>query len=170
MKTGSKTISKAAGKAKGATKALTGYPGIFHHLAGEHAEVAVLMNRLAAGDGKTRAELLPELKRNLLAHAHGEEQVFYPEVRRFPELQALVTRCLEDHQQIERQLARLESMDTSSPGWGDSLQELKEAVETHVEREEDEVFPVAADLLEAGQAKDLEERYESVEEREKAKM
>jgi hemerythrin-like domain-containing protein len=44
------------------------------------------------------------------------------------------------------------------------------AVETHVEREEKELFPKAKDLLDRQVAKDMEKRYEKVEEREKSRL
>jgi hemerythrin superfamily protein len=171
MAKGSKMGSKAAGAAKGAAKALAGYPGIFHHLAGEHAEVATLMKRVAnTSEASEREELFGEIRKNLLAHAHGEEQEFYPELRKFPEIEPLVTECLREHKKIEEYLDQLNGADKSSDAWQSRFDEMMTAVETHVEREEDELFPKAKDLLDGQVARDMEERYEKVEEQEKSRL
>lgn len=170
MASGSKFTSQVAGAGKGAMKALEGYSGIFHHLAGEHAEVSVLMKKVAGTtDAQEREKLFPEIRRNLLAHAQGEEEEFYPILREYPELQGSVDRCLAEHEEIETQLEALNSGDKSSRDWLDRFERLMGAVESHVEHEEQELFPRANDLLESQQAKDMEERYEQVEEREKAR-
>jgi hemerythrin superfamily protein len=164
--------SKAAGAAKGAAKALAGYPGIFHHLAGEHAEVSTLMKRVAnASSGSSdREELFAEIRKNLLAHARGEEQEFYPELRKFPEIEPLVSECLREHKRIEEYLDQLHGADKSSDAWQRRFEDMMAAVETHVEREEKELFPKARDLLDRQVAKDMEKRYEKVEEREKSRL
>lgn len=171
MASGSKFTSQVAGAGKGAVKALEGYAGIFHHLAGEHAEVATLMKKVAGTmDVQEREKLFPEIRRNLLAHAQGEEEEFYPILREYPELQASVERCLAEHKQVEQLLEQLNVGDKSTKEWGTLFEQLKSAVEGHVEHEENELFPTANDLVESKRAKDMEERYEKVEEREKARL
>ena len=171
MAKGSKMGSKAVGAAKGAAKALAGYPGIFRHLAGEHAEVSTLMRRVAGSSAASeRNELFTEIRKNLLAHARGEEQEFYPELRKFPEIEPLVTECLREHKRIEEYLDQLNGADKSSEAWKNRFEEMMTAVETHVEREENELFPKAKDLVDKGVAKDMEERYEKVEEQEKSRL
>ena len=172
MATGSKMGGKAAGMAKSAAKALAGYPGIFHHLAGEHAEVATLMKRVAGSgsDSSAREEVFAEIRKNLLAHAKGEEQEFYPELRKFPEIEPLVTECLREHKRIEEYIDQLHGADKSSDAWMNRFEEMMKAVETHVKREEKELFPKAKDLLDRQVAKDMESRYEKVEEREKSRL
>lgn len=172
MATGSKAAAKAAAKAKSAAKALAGYPGIFHHLAGEHAEVNVIMKRIEASSasGNTRAELFQELRRNLLAHAHGEEETFYPPLRRFLELEPLVSQSLEQHTAIERLLGELDRADKSTQRWLDQFRQLMEQVKQHVHLEESELFPQAKDLLGREEARDMEHRYEQAEEREKSRL
>lgn len=171
MAAGSKMGSKAAGAAKGAAKALAGYPGIFHHLAGEHAEVATLMQRVSASsaDSDERPELFAEIRKNLLAHAKGEEQEFYPQLRKHAEIEPLVGECLREHTRIEEYLDQLNTADKTSNAWTQRFEEMMQAVEAHVDREENQLFPKAKDLLDKQVAKDMESRYETVEEQEKAR-
>ncbi len=173
MAAGSKGASKAAGAAKGAVKALAGYSGIFHHLAGEHAEVSTLMKRVSAtadSAGSERDELFAEIRRNLLAHAKGEEAEFYPVLREFDEIAALVGQCLSDHEKIEGLLDDLNVSDKSGSDWTRRFEQLVTAVDGHVDREEKELFPKANDLLEGQRAREIEQRYQDVEEREKSKL
>ncbi|MFW6094224.1 MAG: hemerythrin domain-containing protein [Pseudomonadota bacterium] len=172
MATGSKTTSKTAGAVKGAAKALAGYPGIFHHLAGEHAEVSALMQRVAASspDSNVRDELFPEIRRNLLAHAHGEEEEFYPRLREHTEIEPLVRQCLQEHEQVEHFLEQLDAEEKSTDTWQGRFREMMQAVESHVEREENELFPKAKELMSGQDAREMEERYESVEAREKQRL
>ena len=172
MARGSKAAAKTAGAVKGAAKALAGYPGIFHHLAGEHGEVSAMMQRLAASsrDSQARREVFAEMCRNLLAHAHGEEEVFYPGLKAFPEVEPLVARCLEDHARVEQHIEQLAAMDPATAEWEALFDTLKSAVEDHVAREEQELFPKAKDLLDAERAREMESQYESIEEREKARL
>jgi hemerythrin superfamily protein len=170
MITGAKMASKIAGKAKGAVKAMTGYPGIFNHLAAEHTEVSAMMRMVASSveGSSTREELFPEIRKDLLAHAHGEEEEFYPKLRQFPELEPLVARSLEEHKQIETYLEELSSGDKGTEGWRQRFEQMMNLVEGHVDLEEKQVFPRAKDLISTQQAEDILKQYESIEEREKA--
>lgn len=167
-----KAGAKAAGKGKGILKALEGYPGIFHHLAGEHAEVSTLMQRIAASseDSDAREEIFPELRKNLLAHAHAEEQEFYPTLHRFSELEVLVDRCIEEHHKVEEYLDQLDSQNKATKTWMNVFERMMRAVERHVEREEQELFPKAKDLLEPERAEKMQGRFESAEEKEKKRL
>lgn len=171
MAEGSKAAAKAAGKLKGAAKAMSGYPGIFHHLAGEHAEVATAMKRISGSkeDSSAREEVFAEMRKNLLAHAKGEEQEFYPRFEQRPELEGLVRQCLEEHQRIESLLQTLNTGDKSTAAWSRQFEELKHVVEAHVDREENELFPRAKDAISSDEAREMQDRFERVEEQEKTR-
>lgn len=170
MAKGTKAAATATGAAKGALKALEGYPGIFHHLAREHGEVAAMMKRISQSDGSTRDEVFPELRRNLLAHAHAEEQEFYSQLRNYAELEELVAQCIAEHKDVESQLDRLDTMDKHSDTWTELFERMQQAVEAHVDREEQELFPKARDLMTREEANEMFESYEDVEQREKAAL
>lgn len=167
-----KAASKVAAKTKSAAKALQGYPGIFRHLAAEHAELSILMKRVvnSPDDTNVREELFPEIRKNLLAHAHAEEEQFYPILFSFPELEPIVSQCAEEHQAVEECLIELEATDKREPAWIQTFEEMVKAIEVHVEREEKDLFPKAAELLTKDQAEDMDEGYSHAEEREKAQL
>lgn len=171
MARATKAAAKVAGKTHGAIKALEGYGKIFHHLAAEHAELATLMKRIAssADDSDVRDELFPEVRTNLLAHAHAEESEFYPVLERYPELETLVSHCREDHEEIDARLDEVEAAgSTKSAAWLGRFKRLMEAVTHHVQREEQELFPAANRLLNSETSEAIFESYESFEQEEKS--
>jgi hemerythrin superfamily protein len=172
MAIGTKAAAKVAGAAKGAAKALAGYSSIFHHLANEHAQVSTMMKSIAqSSEGSTaREDVFDEMCPALLAHAHAEEKEFYPVLRRFSELDQLVSRSLQEHKQIESYLEQLEAGDKNTKSWLELFERLVRAVEAHVDLEENQLFPKANELLSAEQAKQVYERYEHVEEEEKTQL
>ena len=164
-----KAASHVAGKAKEAVKMASGYPGIFHHLMGEHTEVSTLMHRVMDSSPKIREELFPDIRRRLLAHAKGEEQEFYPKLKQFPELAAMIDRSFREHDEIEAYLEELNSLSKSDPAWNSQFEALVQAVEAHVDLEEHELFPLAKDLIDKDAAEKMLQRYEKVEEAAKKK-
>jgi hemerythrin superfamily protein len=167
---GSKATAKLAGATNGAATALTGYPGIFQHLASEHAEVATMMQRIAGAPptSSVREDLFPEIQKHLLSHAYAEEQEFYPPLRDLSELEPLVVQCLEDHRKIEEYLDELDERSKATKTWSDMFARLVHVVQSHVEREECQLFPRARDLLSEQRAREIEQRYYDAEQREKA--
>jgi len=167
-----KPAAAASNRVKGAAKALAGYPGIFHHLAGEHAELETMMKRVAgtSNDSDVRTQLFPRIRENLLAHARAEEAEIYPQLREFPELEVLVAQCRDEHRTIESYLTKLENTDIRSGTWLARFDELMQAVQSHAEVEESELFPWARALLEGDEAREMLDGYERVEEREKSRL
>jgi hemerythrin superfamily protein len=161
-----KAAGKAAGMAKGVGKALQGQTGILRHLAAEHGEVSTMMKSIANASptSKTRDELFPELKKNLLAHAKAEEKVFYPALRRHSELEPMVERSLAQHRQVEEMLQQLSSGDKSSATWTNAFERMMHAVEQHVELEEEHIFPKAKDLTDGSERDQILSRFEQAEE------
>jgi len=172
MAMATKAAAKVAGKAKGVAKALAGYPKIFHHLAAEHAELSTLLKRVSESGNnfRVREELFPEICKNLLAHAHAEEQEFYPVLRGFAELQTLVSQCAEEHSRIEAFVDNLEATDITTAAWASLFDRLVNAVMQHVEREENALFPKAAELVSSEQSDEMYTSYDAVEEHEKERL
>jgi hemerythrin superfamily protein len=172
MATMTRTAAKVSGKAKALGKALSGYSAIFRHLAGEHAEVATLMKRVSGSsdDVQIREELFPEIRRSLLAHAKAEEKEFYEALRAFPRTASMIPQAVEEHRRIESQLDQLQSESCATDAWLETFRSLVRAVEAHVEREENQLFPAASEAIDSDKAKEIEERYAAAEEQEKLRI
>ena len=167
----SRALAKVRAKTKEAFTGLSGYPGIFSHLAGEHAEVASLVKQVrSASDVQTIDELFPEIRKNLLAHAKAEEKEFYAPLRTAPPTQKLVAKAIDEHHRIEAYLEELNGTDRSTKTWMSMFERFHRAVEAHVDMEEHQLFPAAKDVLSNAQAKEMERRYSEAEAQQKARL
>jgi hemerythrin superfamily protein len=112
----------------------------------EHASVERLFaeyQRLPEmGMEDRRRSLVAQMLRDLKLHAAMEEQSFYPSVREvIAEGDRLVNEALEEHQQAKQQLAELEWMSATEPGYDAKVETLIRDVRHHVNEEEGEVLP-----------------------------
>ena len=160
----SKLSAKAAGKTKAIGKMLKGETGILRHLAAEHGEVGSLMKKVASSDDpKVCEDLFPEIRAALTAHAEAEEAEFYPPLQRFPRAAPLVERSLREHAEIKQLLHQLDSDALSDATWEAMFARLQTAVEQHVALEENELFPIAKELCDGDELKEMLERFEPLE-------
>ena len=109
---------------------------------------------------KTREELFARLKQELDVHAHIEETIFYPELRREAETREITLEGFEEHKVVKRLLHELDQNDVGSEQWTAKLKVLKENVEHHVEEEEGEMFKSARKVLAQERAEELGARME----------
>jgi hemerythrin-like domain-containing protein len=96
---------------------------------------------------KTRQELFTKLKQELDLHAHVEETIFYPVLKKAEETRDITMEGLQEHHVVKVLLRELEAMEVTSETWTAKLKVLKENVEHHVEEEEGEMFPQARNVL-----------------------
>lgn len=161
------------GKARGAAKAIIeGRGGIFRRLAEEHGEVNALMQRVMASsaDSDARRELFPKIREELIAHAEAEQAEFYAKLNQFDKTRDLMPQSEDEHAEIERMLDELQASDSSQPIWMDTFKQLVHKVTTHVDREENEIFPRADEVLSEDQANDIEKRFDQAKIAKKAQL
>lgn len=160
MAKGTKMADEMAGKMKAASAALKGERGIFRQLTEEHAFLNAMMMRLArTEDFGMRRQIFEELRKQLLAHAKGEEREFYPIFRQFEETSEMVEEALDDHTSIEEILEQLRTTELDSEEWEELFEELRIDLQDHIHQEETELFPLAEKLIDDEDATRLEERY-----------
>jgi iron-sulfur cluster repair protein YtfE (RIC family) len=93
-----------------------------------------------------RITLFGRVKRELDTHMRIEEEVFYPAVAPLGRFDRQIEGSLEDHQEVRDRIADIE--EDSEPDDIDlDLEDLIEAVEAHLEQEEEEFFPQVRDLM-----------------------
>lgn len=159
-------MGKATAKVKGTASklgaALSGKVGVLSTLEGEHTEVSSLMKDvLDAKNPDEQRELYHEIQQNLMIHTQGEEQGLYTECRAHDATRNLADKAIQDHMQIKQLLAALDGLTVGSPEWTRKFDELKSAVERHVDFEENQLFPAAKDTLGSDALRDLEGRYKA---------
>jgi hemerythrin superfamily protein len=163
-------IEKAASQVMGvveSTKArVSGLTGVFQHLAREHGEVTALLIRVKlSSDPKVRAELFPQIRKELLSHEKGELAVVYPAFRGYSELEKYASQHDREATSLEETIKGLSSLAYTDPSWGERFTTLVELVSAHVKEEEGEFFPAAERILGRESAARLLPRFEEAKAR-----
>ncbi|HEV2880331.1 MAG TPA: hemerythrin domain-containing protein [Pyrinomonadaceae bacterium] len=104
---------------------------------------------------KTREELFMKLKQELELHAHIEETIFYPVLKKAEETREITMEGIQEHHVVKVLLRELDAMEVGSETWTAKLKVLKESVEHHVEEEEGEMFKSAREVLSSEQLDEL---------------
>ena len=131
---------------------------VFELLKADHEKVSRIMDELEETTEravKTREELFTKLKEELDVHAHIEETIFYPVLKREAEMREITLEGFEEHRVVKTLLKELEAMSVESEQWTAKLKVLKENVEHHVEEEEGEMFKSAREVLGKEQLEEL---------------
>src|SRR5512144_2901120 len=129
----------------------------------DHRAVENLFTTLKEKTGD-RAQLLEQLRAELIAHAKAEEAVLYPFIKKaLPDERAHVDEGSKEHHEVEAMVEKLSAFSADDKAVDALLDELEAAVGHHVEEEENEVLP----RLEQVDDEDaLRERGESFQQRE----
>ena len=145
----------------------------FQLLKEDHKKVASIFQQLEPTTEravKTREELFTELKQNLDIHAHIEETIFYPSIKREAETREIVLEGFEEHHVIKMLLKELAAMPVDTEQWAAKLKVLKENVEHHVEEEEQEMFQKTRDVLSEEQINRLGAEMEAEKKRQEGQV
>ena len=112
----------------------------------DHERIAALFSkyrkaRTSAQNGI--APLTEQIRREIHLHSAVETQIFYPAFVDTTSVRAaeLVESAKQDHQQVETLLESIAS--TGNGKAADGMRRLMEAIEAHIEREEQELFAEA---------------------------
>lgn len=87
-------------------------------------------------------KLFNEIYQELNLHARAEELVFYPSLREFEDTDDLIEEAESEHEEVEVMLEEIKALSPNAEDFMDRIAELKEAVQHHVQEEENEVFEV----------------------------
>lgn len=121
---------------------------IYDLIKNEHREVEKLISKIErTNDPDKRFELFEQLREDLSGHSKAEERVLYARLRNDPAVGGQIDVSLEEHQGIELLLFQLADLEADDERFSELLQQLKEAVEAHVGKEETDLLPKARRLL-----------------------
>jgi hemerythrin superfamily protein len=117
-------------------------------LQADHRSVEDIFDRLEElsdddSASKEKGDLCQKLVRELSIHTAIEEAIFYPAVKRsIGEAKEIALQSLEQHDIVEWELRALASMDVTDERLNARIRVLRGVVMAHVEREENELFPM----------------------------
>lgn len=107
----------------------------------DHEFVKQLMQRyLGTQDAQVKAMAGPQICEALQMHTSLEEAVFYPRVQALDA--ALIDRFEEDHQQADELITQLQSLNPGDEEYDDLMQQLQQAILSHITMEEQQLFPM----------------------------
>src|SRR5437762_8879126 len=111
-------------------------------LRNEHEVVKGLFDKYkkaASRNQNGKKEIFEQIRREILLHSQMEIEIFYPALASTPSTTAgnLVSTAEDEHQKIE---SLLESMNPQDKGFDSKMNNLIDAVTSHIETEEDEIF------------------------------
>ena len=142
-------------------------------LKNDHKKVAVLFEEIEPTTEravKTRRDAFGKLKEELDVHAHIEEKILYPALKKEAETRDITFEGLEEHHVIKVLLAELAGMSVDREEWTAKAKVLQENVEHHVEEEETKMFKLAREILTKEQIEDLGTRLEAEKNKVKARI
>lgn len=135
---------------------------IFEDLQNDHARHRTMLARLGetdANDGE-RATLFEALRKELQAHAAAEEESLYATMLGRPELREEARHSVSEHKEIDDFLGELLSIEMASQAWMTKFQEMRHRYLHHIDEEEEEMFPAAAEALPSNVEEQLAATFE----------
>lgn len=127
----------------------------------DHRKVESLFSKMEKAKGsKKMQELFDQIYTELTLHAKVEELTLYPSMRNYDETHDMVDEAEEEHTEAKELLEEIKSMSPSDPDFKAKIEELKEAVEHHVEEEENEILPSVSDSMDEQEMKELAKEFQ----------
>jgi alcohol dehydrogenase len=102
-----------------------------------------------------REQLFGKLRVALEDHTVVEENLFYPEIDKYPAIKELIAEAFDEHAEFEQTLQQISELPTDKADWLEMIKRLEEVVQEHVRKEEDKMFSAARKELDESRAEEL---------------
>ena len=93
-----------------------------------------------------REILYNQFREELVKHISIEEKIFYPRLKNIPKIEAKVLEALEEHKLCVQLIQEMDCRNVDDKLWVAKLAVLKDLTAHHVHEEEDDLFPMVAEL------------------------
>jgi hemerythrin-like domain-containing protein len=123
---------------------------IYQLIQREHDHIRKILNEIEDTNNTAttkRDELLQALRVKLLSHTRAEETVFYDRLKKELKMIDLMIRSEEEHTVIDNFLNDLEEIPTRAPQWAARFLIFRELLDWHLQREENQIIPLAKKIL-----------------------
>lgn len=143
---------------------------IFEDLKADHDKHRELLEQLGETQGASdeRKALFEALRKELQAHAAAEEESLYATMLGKPDLRDEARHSVSEHKEIDDFLGELVETDMSSSAWLTKFKEMRHRYLHHIDEEEEEMFPEAAEKLSDADEAKLAKVFEARKPRELA--
>lgn len=141
---------------------------IFADLKADHDRHRDLLARIgeADGDAAKRAALFEHFRLDVTAHAAAEEESLYATMLAMPDLRDDARHSVSEHKEIADFFGELADLDPASDAWSARFAAMRHRYEHHIDEEEEEMFPAAAEQLGAEEEARLARVFEARKPRE----
>lgn len=110
-------------------------------LKNDHDRVKQLFEDFAGADAQRKPAIARTICQELKVHAQIEEEILYPTARNAIDEVDLVDEAVEEHAEAKQLIAEIEAAGSDAREIDGRVEELREAIDHHVEEEETEMFP-----------------------------
>jgi hemerythrin superfamily protein len=131
-------------------------------LTADHREVEELITEILGSQNRNhQRDLADQLIAELVRHAVAEEMFVYPAMREhLPEGDRAVEHDIEEHQELETLMKRLEGAEAGQAEFLDLISQIQDVLADHVRDEENDQFPQLRAHLPQHELTSLAERVE----------
>jgi hypothetical protein len=120
---------------------------IFDDLKQDHDRQRRMLKDIAAASGKARQAQFETLRRELQAHAAAEEESLYATMLGCPDLREDARHSVSEHKEVDDMLGAMVGVDVASAAWENAFGKMRHRYIHHIDEEETEMFPKAAEGL-----------------------
>lgn len=99
------------------------------------------------GDSEERRKTWDEFYHDVSAHAAAEEETFYSKLIAKEDGQPEGRHSVAEHKELDDIMEELNEIEFSSPAWLTKFKDLKHRYEHHIDEEEEDIFPVAREVI-----------------------
>lgn len=135
----------------------------------DHREMEKLFDRLEK-ERDQRPQLLKKVAAMLTAHSRAEEAEVYPAAATEAQERDEIEHASQEHEDAERLLHELESLDPDSEEFDATLREFVGMIKEHVEEEETEILPTLRDAVDEQRLEELGREFTERREQELARL
>ncbi|MBW0144285.1 hemerythrin domain-containing protein [Sphingomicrobium clamense] len=134
---------------------------IFKRLKEDHDKHREMLTRMTVSqDPDDRKALFENFKVEVKAHAAAEEETLYSTMLADPDLRHDGQHSVAEHKELDDLIMKMEKLDPSSREWSEKLKKLSHDYLHHIEEEEKDMFPAAADELSRKEEVELKDKFE----------
>ncbi len=135
---------------------------IFADLKADHDRQRKLLEQVGGmkGDGGERQALYEQLRLEISAHAAAEEESLYATMLADPDLRDDARHSVSEHKEVDDFFGDLAGLKFGGEAWERTYREMRHRYEHHIDEEEEEMFPAAAEALSDAEAERLGKLFE----------
>lgn len=122
----------------------------------DHRKVESLFAEIDKSDAPHKLQtLFNQLYKELSIHTEAEELTLYPALREYEDTDDLLEEAEEEHTEAKELLEEIKSLNPSSSEFKERISELKNAVQHHVQEEENNIFSVVRECMDKSELNQL---------------